>query len=367
MTTYKLRALNAFVDAENGKLLTVGDIVETSSFGRVCNIVGQGLGELISARHDGRSGKRILIHQNLLYKIGGIETANRQLAKAFIDHDITFIFGRADQTQLVELAKNCSVILDDGVQNYETDIFIMANYDSADFIIKRVKAEKIYQQIHADFKGLMAMPEWKNFAWKPHERVDKVLAVSTTAQKGLREALGIESVVVPNVLAPLDTEHKRLVFLVLSRASREKGIERLLDMVDRFNAAGKDFVVFLCSDIAQLYKQDKDRIEASDKILVMPPSPYSQELLRSADYLVQLSKNESYCYSVREALQMSVPVICSKIPEFEKLIKNGKNGYILENDLSNLNIDKIFNKVPQPKPYSEEISPMWEKVLKGEL
>ena len=60
-------------------------------------------------------------------------------------------------------------------------------------------------------------------------------------------------------------------------------------------------------------------------------------------------------------------VIGSKIPEIEKVVKDGVNGYLLNDDLSNLDIDKIFDKIPRPNGYTEKISPEWQKVLKGEL
>lgn len=365
MPIYTIKAIAPFVDIETGAKIHIGDKIKTESMSRVTNIARMGLGELVESRHENKHGKSILVHQDPLAKIGGIETANRHLVRAFKDHDITFIFGHADQSQLIEIAKDCSVILDDGKSKYKTDILFLMNFYSAEAIIDRVAAEKVYQFIHSDWAGLKSMHEWEYFKWTPHSRVNKVLAVSETAQAGLKKAFGVDSVVVPNILMPL--EDRRLVFMVLSRASREKGIDRLLEMIRRFDQAQKEFVVILCSPIDNLPSQQKREIGLSKRIIIVPPTIYSQELLRSADYLVQLSLNESYCYSVREALQMKVPVIASKIPEFQKLIKNGQNGYILEDDLSNLDIDKIFNKVPKPKAYHEEIAPIWNDVLEGNL
>ena len=91
-------------------------------------------------------------------------------------------------------------------------------------------------------------------------------------------------------------------------------------------------------------------------------------LLKGADYLVQLSYNESYCYSVREALQHRVPCIVSDIPELKKVIKDGKNGYTIKDDFTNLDVDKIFNSKPVIKEaYKEEVPKIWEQVLEGKL
>lgn len=365
MTTYKIRVLTPFSDIETGKMTKFGDIVETASIGRVRNIIDQKLGEFVSAQHDGKKGKKVFFHFSEMYRVGGIETAAQHIARAFADYDITFCIKHADPAQALESAKRCNVIIDNGVDNYETDVLVLMNYDSAQAVIKRVTAKKVYQFCHADWQGLLDIGAFKNYKLYIDKRVDKVLAVSETAQKGLKTAFNIDSIVVPNILCPI--ERKRLVFLVLSRATNEKGIDRLLDLADRFTAAGKEFVIFLCSPLEQAQKNIQDRIKNCKNILVLPASPYCQELLRSADYLVQLSTNESYCYSVREALQMQVPIIVSDIPELRKLVKEGENGFVLKDDLSNLDIDKIFDKVPKPKAYSEEIDPKWYKLMEGEL
>lgn len=363
MTTYKIRVNIPFTDAETGKMLNILDILETTSDSRVRSIINRGLGTLIEATH-GKEGKRVLIHQSRCFKIGGIETANRQLARAFADRNIAFIFEDADQTQAMELAKTCDVIIDNGWQRYECDVLILTNYDSAPLIIKRVDAQKIYQFIHTDWDALKKL--WSGFVWKPDSKIDKFVSVTETARDGLKKAFDLDSVVCRNVLAPLSKE-RRLVFLVLSRATQEKGIDRVIEFVDRLEAAGKDFVVFLCSTIEQLPKQTQDRIKASSRIILVEPSPYSQELIRSADYGLQLSRFEAYGFSIREFLQHQVPVIASKIPAFEEVVKDGENGYILNDDLSNLNIEKIFNEIPKFEPYTEEVDPTWYEILDGKI
>lgn len=368
MPIFKLKALTRFTDAETGKTVERYEMVKTESVERAIKIINLGLGELVEARHE-KQGKRVLIHQNFLYKIGGIETANRHLARAFADYNICFLFGtvygKPDVRQMLELAKTCDVVVDDGKRRYETDILIFANYDSAPKVIDRVKADKIYQQIHADFVNLTKRGGWQYFKWTPHQSVDKVLAVSDTAQKALMQKWGIDSVVVPNVLTPVSDQ--RLVFLVLSRATIEKGIDRVIELCDRFNAAGKDFVIFLASTLDNADTILRQEVEKRERIVLVEPSIYSQEMLRAADYLIQLSHSESYCYSIREALQRQVPVIGSDIPEFNKIIKNGKNGFIINDDYSNLDIDAIFNSQLKLKPYSEDIPEIWHKVLRGDL
>lgn len=361
--TYKLRILAPFMDAEKHTTVPCGSIFETTDLPRTMKIIKLGLGELIEISHQ-KTGPRVMFHQKFCYKIGGIESANLQIARAFPDKNIVFVFNIPNLTHMLELGKTCDVIWDDGSQRYQTDVLILTNYDSAPSIIDRVEARKVYQQVHADWENMKKMDIWHNFTWQPHERVDKVLAVSETAQKGLKHTMGVDSVVVPNILKPVENSERPLVFMVMSRASAEKGIDRVIDLINKMDEAGKDFVVYICSTVDGLAR---DQLVENRHVVLVQPHIANRALLRSADYLIQLSLNESYCYSVREALEAQVPCIVSRIPEFEKLIKEGKNGYFIGATADKTDVEKIFNKIPRPEPYHEKIPGIWQKVLGGKL
>lgn len=358
---YLIRVLHEFSDRETGSIVKVGSLFETDDYERVRNIVRLRLGEFAGVKHPERKGRRIMIHQKFCYKIGGIETANMAIAKAFQDRNIVFVFGSGNSDQIMTLGKYHDVTIDDGVQTYDVDVCIFTNYDSAPAIMNRVHARKIYQQIHADFYALKQMPQWRNFAWEPNPRTSAILSVSETAQKGLQRAFQLDSIVVPNILSKRDS--RPIVFMSLTRATPEKGVDKLVALLRRFDDANKDYVLFLCSSIEQGEDSDQLYLRDNPRVITVQPTPYAQELLRAADYLIQLSYNESYCYSVREALQLGVPCIVSDIPELRKLIQNGKNGYVYHDGDD---IEPFFKRL-KPKPREEEISPLWEKVLDGEL
>lgn len=358
---YLIRVMHEFSDRETGKTVKVGSLFETDDYERVRNIVRMRLGEFAGVKHPERKGNRIMIHQKYCYKIGGIETANMSIAKAFRDRNIVFVFGSGDPDRIMALGKYHDVVIDDGAQTYDVDVCIFTNYDSAPSIMDRVHARKIYQQIHADFYALKQMPQWRNFAWEPNPRTSAILSVSKTAQKGLQRAFQLDSIVVPNILSKRDS--RPTVFMSLTRATPEKGVDKLVNLLRRFDEANKDYVLFLCSSIEQGEDSDQLYLRENPRVITVQPTPYAQELLRAADYLIQLSYNESYCYSVREALQLGVPCIVSDIPELRELIQNGKNGYIYHDGDD---IEPFFKKL-EPKPREEKISPLWEKVLDGEL
>lgn len=361
MATFLINVTAQFTDKETGANVPIGSTFECDDYERVKNIINLKLGTFAGVKHAKRKGNRIMIHQKFCYVIGGIETANMAIAKTFKDRNIVFVFGSGDEDQILALGKYQDVIIDDGKRTYEADVCIFTNYDSAPAIMDRVKARKIYQQIHADFYALKQMNEWRNFSWTPNPRTSAILSVSETAQKGLQRAFQLDSIVVPNILLKRDS--RPTVFMSLSRATPEKGVDKLVKLLRRFDEAGKNYVLFLCSTIDQGKDSDQVYLRENPRVITVQPTPYAQELLRAADYLIQLSYNESYCYSVREALQLGVPCIVSDIPELRKLIKSGENGYIYhEGD----DIEPFFKKLT-PKPREEEISPLWEDVLDGRL
>ena len=85
------------------------------------------------------------------------------------------------------------------------------------------------------------------------------------------------------------------------------------------------------------------------------------DYIAKADYLVQFSEYEGYCYAVHEALNVGTPVICTDIPIFRELIQNGVNGY-----RTPLHIDEIVNNIPKGFTYKEDIDSIktkWKEVL----
>ena len=357
-----------FTDAYTGKEYHKGDILETDDIERVKRIISLKVADLIKADAPSeikKHGNDIIVYQTVLFCIGGIEEADYNLAKQFRDRKITFVFRSADSEQMLRIAKYCNCRVDDEKEKLKSDVVILASFDSKEYVKDRIEARKIYQQCHADWLGLKSMPMWHGYEWTIPEEVNKVLAVSTTTQNSLLHAFKepIESELVPNILAPADDNEFR-VFLTLSRFTKEKGGETIVRMANRFLDANKSFLWIICGTPDATLLQE---FNSNKSILFLPPSVKNQGLIKHADYLVQLSKNESYCYSVHRALEQGTPVIATDIPEMAKVIKDGENGYLVNQKLDNLDIEKIFNKVPQFVAKQEVVAPVWDKVLKGEL
>lgn len=106
----------------------------------------------------------------------------------------------------------------------------------------------------------------------------------------------------------------------------------------------------------------------TDEIVYMKPTKDLFDYIVEADYGVQLSDSEGYSYFINECLQYGTPVICTNFPSAKESIVNGENGYVLNMSLSNLNISKIYNFIPNNFKYKEKgkISD-WDKILNKKI
>lgn len=363
----KIKVKKRFLDKHNLSIEHLpGEILETDSLERAMVIGREELGDLVSI--DGeykKKGKKVIVYVSSLFKYGGIETACLNIARQYSDRDITFLFGASHIEQALRLAQYRPVVVDNGT-DIECDVLIVMGYDGLRHIKGEIKAKRVYQQVHADWSQMKRFRMYKDFELNT-KGIDKFLSVSETARQGLLTAFDqpIDSIIVPNILSPEKYGEFR-IFLTLSRLEQEKGGDILLSMIERFRMANKRFVWIICgggSEQGKIYSQ----IKQYDNIVFLPPAQENKWLLKKADYLVQTSLAESYCYSIHEALAVGTPVISTDIPEARKVIENGKNGYLVNFSLNNLDIEAIFNNRPEFEPRLEKVDPVWEKVLKGEL
>lgn len=312
-------------------------------------------------------GRKIILYQDYLYYIGGIETFLFNFTKHYKDYNITVMGRSIELEQFIALSKYCDVVIDNN-KRFDCDILILGNYN-CDYVLSRANAGKVYQMIHADWEGITKLPEWADFKWKKNGHIDKIICVSDAAAKGLKKTMGYDSEVIYNILDDNYEEEEGLVFITLSRATPEKGIHRMIEMAKRFEEANKKFIWFICCSLNQVKdRRILDEIKTIPEFIVVPPSIYNKMLIKGCDYLVQLSDTESFCYSAYEALQRKVPVILTDFPEAKNIIDEGENGYIVKMDLSDLDVEKIFNKKPKADYYIDRCDhEKWKRVFDGEI
>jgi glycosyltransferase involved in cell wall biosynthesis len=136
--------------------------------------------------------------------------------------------------------------------------------------------------------------------------------------------------------------------ITLSRISREKGFERMVKLAnlipipytwDIYGTATSNYAKSLIPQFPESVNFKGFDQNAKDYI-------------KDYDYLVQLSDTEGCPYVILEALQAKTPVITTNYPSAKELVKQGKNGWILDMQLSNWKIilrDKIKITTFNPK------------------
>lgn len=312
-------------------------------------------------------GPRILIYNYDLYKIGGTETFLLNFCKYYKNKNIIVMY-RSGRPECINLLhKYVNLYRDDGKTRYSCDILIMGNYLAGE-IGPRVSAKHKYQMIHADYTGM------KQAGWSielPKQKDTQFICVSDIAAQGLKAEFGYNSIVNYNILDKELGENKPLVFITLSRATREKGIHRIITLCKLFEKYNKNFIWLLCGTAAeQSDTETKRQLQEIPELLMIPPHNNNKALINSADYLVQLSDTESFCYSAYEALIMNKPVIITDFPESSNIVIEGKNGYIIPRNESKYNkamVDKIFDHIPTEITYEDRCNyELWEKILNGE-
>ena len=101
-----------------------------------------------------------------------------------------------------------------------------------------------------------------------------------------------------------------------------------------------------------------------DEFVYMNPTRDIFDYIAEADYGVQLSDTEGYSYFINECLQYGTPVICTNFPSAYESVEDGVSGYILDMNLSNLDVDKIVNHIPNKFKYTEKGKVIaWTKLL----
>ncbi len=315
---------------------------------------------------DDEKGERVLIYNHDLYKIGGTETFLYNLCKYYKDKNIVLVY-KSGKPEYINLLRNyVEVYRDDEKRLYECDVLLMGNFFSAS-IEPRVKARKKYQMVHADYEGM------REAGWNLELKCPKntqLISVSDIAARGLKKEFGYDSIVQYNILDKELEKEDPIVFISLTRATREKGIHRIISLCELFRKHNKKFLWLLCGTIIEQSNSEiKEKIASIPEIILIPSHHNNKALIKGADYLVQLSDTESFCYSAYEALQLNKPVILTDFPEALNIVIPGKNGYIIPRDEKKYNktlVNKIFNKVPDKVSYVDRCDyDLWEDIFSG--
>ena len=293
--------------------------------------------------------KLILYHNNLL-KFGGVDTFVYNFVKKMNKYfDILFLYTTADKNNLERIKKYVKTEQYSKDKKYICDICICASAwgKYPDSVI--AKTGRYIQMVHADYERAKEV----GFYYSKWQKTTEHIGVSDYVCKIFKELYPNEKITrIYNILDEVKETKPILKLISATRVSKEKGYERMLKLAQELKKANIRFRWTIFTDL-NLYNQKPFDLE---EIVYMKPSHDFFDYIKESDYGVQLSDTEGYSYFINECLEYGTPVICTNFPSAYESVENEKNGYILDMNLSNLDINKIINNIPKNFLYKEKCS-----------
>lgn len=297
--------------------------------------------------------KKIVLLQHYYNDIGGIETFLLNFCKTFGDeYDISLVTREISFENALMFQKYANVIcsLTDTI---ECDILILTSVLVDEENFKKIKYKEIYQMIHSDWTAMKKFWDWK---FKEYDPNTKYISVSEIARESFIREYKKDSVVIPNLLV---TDKLDLRLLSCTRLTEEKGYDLMCQLCDLFDKYGITYTW-------DVYGTNPLNYDNYGNMILHSPMKNIQRIMPNYDYVVQLSKTESFCLTMYESLGQGTPVLVTPFPNAIQEIKDGENGYIIPFDmnLSKKDILKIVNKIPQNVSYEQKgVKELWKKIL----
>lgn len=236
--------------------------------------------------------------------------------------------------------------------------------------------------VHNDFqtcKGISNNFKSLQDAKKAYVKFDKVICVSKQAQNSFVEVIGCaeKTITIYNLLPaeeilekaaePLELHKQKTTICSVGRLVEQKSYDRLLNAVERLNADGLDFDLWLIGDGGEresLQKTANGKELKNVHFLGQQSNPY--KYMKQADLYVCSSLYEGFNLTVAEAMILGVPVLSTECTGPCEILDNGKFGMIVKNNEEGLyqglktlltDKDKLANyqeKVKQRQDFFDE-------------
>ena len=219
-------------------------------------------------------------------------------------------------------------------------------------IINNVNAKMYAHIIHCDYKQV-------NFRPIMNPKFDKYIAVSKLAGESFKELTGVDYELIYNPVAidiPKVEKYNdgKLHLISATRLTKEKGLKRMQKLAKLLEDAKIEY--------EWLVYTNRLRESIGNHVIYKEQKLDIIEDIAKADYLVQLSDCEAFCYSVVESLSVGTPVIATDLPVLKELgVKQGLNGVICDFNMSNIDLD-LIKKKDFKFTYNPPIS-NWDKYL----
>lgn len=314
---------------------------------------------------------------------GGIEKCIEILSKSiYKDYEIEVVYTDEDilDMNIVNILKKYAKVYKvDFDKEITCDICVWCYlYFDYEKLKKVIKAKKYITWIHSMPRIL---PDCLLDNQKYIDENDHIVCVS----KAVENHLGInkESLVIHNFIDndikfmaeqvnPFEnTDEKTLKLSVVSRLSSGKGFERLLIMCKELKLKKVPFSLLIVGKGRKKEQEVKDMFKSFDEVEFVGYKENPYPYIKNADYLVQLSDDESWCNSITEAKILQTPVIVTDFESSKEQITNLANGIVINLQEKNydqyidliVNNKKLLRKNLENFKYENEIKE-WKNLFK---
>ena len=313
-------------------------------------------GSLTDRARNGEFRKPDILTQVVIYcgntqVIGGIETFIFNFCKTMCEYyDLMVVYtDHMDPKQIMRLSEYVPVRRDNGKL---ISCNVVINIRLTDEVPPTIQYKKRIQMCHTC--QLAPSGKWH---WEIKRNFDELIFVSKAAADSFADQ-NLDHTIIPNFT---DAEQPKKALLLVSacRLTWEKGEERMYQLAEMFRNANIPFVWLVFS--GQSLKKN------IPGVVQCPTTLDVTSYFKKADYVVQLSDIESFCYTLREALELGVPVLTTPLSVLPEIgFKNGENGYVLPFDMKNIDVNEIYAKTPKFEPVpcdNANIIKKWKKHL----
>lgn len=289
---------------------------------------------------------QVVIWTSYAQSIGGIESFTYYFAKKMHKYyDIIVLYDKMDPVQIARVSQY--------VECRKNNPGIIVNCDN--LIVNRI-IDDIPKNIHAKRTIQMVHGAKINYSSVPQDR-DLIVCVSDYVKQTWGDKTADASVI-HNLMALDEPKDKPLLLITASRLDApDKGGNRMIKLGKMLDNARIPYI-WLCFANKALHN-------AAKGMVFLQPTLDISFWIKRADYLVQLSDEEAYCYSLVEALLLGTAVIVTPLDILPEIgIEDSKNAHVIPFDVESYDCRKLLD-IPsfEYKDETAAIIKQWRKLL----
>ena len=323
-----------------------------------------------------------IVFYNKTLLSGGIEKCIELLSKEiYRDYEIDIVYTVDDilDENIVNILKQYANVYKIEDQIIECDVMVWCYlYFDYHKLKKQIKAKKNIAWIHSMPRILPdCLLDDETFI----NDMDEIVCVSEAVKNNLnvsKEVIVIHNFVANNINELASTFNpfeniNGLKLVSVSRLSRGKGFDRLLLLTNKLKEKNIDFNIKIIGKGRSTEKDIRESFKNIEEVEFVGYKENPYPYVKNADYLVQLSDDESWCNSITESKVLNTPVIVTNFESSKEQIKDLENGIVIPLEETNyddyitriLDNKKVLRKNLESFEYKNELD-KWLELLKKE-